>query len=238
MQSGRENMKDTEKVIGYKFTNKDLLKQALTHSSAGNDLSCGSRLKFDNERLEFLGDSILSLAVSRHLYDNLTDKSEGVLTKIRAGLVCEEALYGYAKKIDLGERLIMGKGEIVTGGRDRKSILSDAFEALIAAMYLDAEKSGNDGFNVVQKFIVPFIPDVNSLRNIKTLKNDYKSAFQEIVQRDPDAVITYEIIGERGEAHAKVFFAKVFVNGKVRGEGSGKTKKEAQQNAAKCAMKS
>ena len=215
-------MKSFESVIAYTFKNKTLLKQALTHSSAGGGIC--------NERMEFLGDSVLSVVVSKYLYDSLRNQPEGYLTKLRANLVCEEALYKYAKKIELGERLIMGKGEENTGGRDRKSILSDAFEALIAAIYLDS------GLTAARAFIVPFLPDKAALSSEKLITGDYKTALQEIIQQNPDSTIVYELTGESGSAHEKVFFASVVINGKIEGSGSGRSKKESQQQAARAAL--
>ena len=215
-------MKNIEKQINYNFKNKKLLEQALTHSSAGNSVT--------NERMEFLGDSVLSLVVSKYLYDNLKNKPEGYLTKLRANLVCEGALYKNAKKIDLGERLIMGKGEELSGGRDRKSILSDAFEALIAAIYLDS------GLTEAKKFIIPFLPDKAALKSGKLITGDYKTALQEIVQQNPDSIIVYDEVDEVGLAHEKIFTANVIINGIVEGSGSGKSKKESQQMAARAAL--
>ena len=220
-------MKDFEKLIGYTFKNKKLLAQALTHSSAGE---CGG--KFTNERMEFLGDSVLSVVVSKYLYDTLKSKPEGYLTKLRASLVCENALYDFAKRIDLGERLSMGKGEENTGGRDRKSILSDAFEALIAAIYLDS------GLTAARAFILPFLPDKKTLLRTSSapLSVDYKTALQELVQREPGGTIKYVLTDEKGSAHEKTFFYDVNINGKIAGSGSGKSKKDAQQQAAKAAL--
>jgi len=215
-------MKNIEKQINYTFKNKTLLEQALTHSSAGNSVT--------NERMEFLGDSVLSVVVSKYLYDNLKNKPEGYLTKLRANLVCENALYKNAKKIDLGEHLIMGKGEELSGGRDRKSILSDAFEALIAAIYLDS------GLTEAKKFIIPFLPDKVTLKSGKLITGDYKTALQEIVQQNPDSTIEYDEVDEVGLAHEKVFTANVLINGAVEGSGSGKSKKESQQMAARAAL--
>ena len=216
-------MKEFEELIGYKFKNKRLLTQALTHSS-----SIGSGVA--NERMEFLGDSVLSVVVSKYLYDNLKSQTEGYMTKLRAKLVCEEALYKYAVKIGLGERIIMGKGEENTGGRNRKSILSDAFEALIAAIYLDA------GLNRATDFILPFIPDIAALKSGNLITGDYKTALQEIVQQTAGSTIVYQQTGEKGCDHEKVFFANVIVNGVTEGSGSGKSKKESQQQAARAAL--
>lgn len=218
-------MKELQKKIGYTFKNEKLLEEALTHSSFTN----GKHLK-SNERLEFLGDSVLSIVVSKYLFENLTNMPEGQLTKIRAGVVCENALYPFARKIDLGKYIFLGKGEEMTGGRDRHSILADAFEALIAAIYLDG------GIEAARSFILPFIPPLEKLANGKFLLGDYKTVLQEIIQQNPEEKIAYEIAAESGQAHNKQFTANVLLNGQVIGTGIGKSKKEAEQNAAKEAI--
>jgi ribonuclease-3 len=220
-------------LIGYTFKDKTLLKQALTHSSAlgaENPQNNRQAAAFGNERMEFLGDSVLSVVVSKYLYDNLKDKPEGYLTKLRANLVCEGALYKYAKKIGLGQQLIMGKGEEFSGGRDRRSILSDGFEALIAAIYLDS------GLKQASEFIIGFLPAQNVLQTGNLIAGDYKTSLQEIIQQNPANTITYELTGETGFAHERVFFANVIINSKIEGSGSGKSKKESQQQAARAAL--
>ncbi|MCL1789532.1 MAG: ribonuclease III [Oscillospiraceae bacterium] len=214
--------KKFEEIIGYTFKKKPLLQNALTHSSAAGGIC--------NERMEFLGDSVLSVVVSKYLYDNLKKQPEGYLTKLRANFVCEEALYQYAKKIGLGEQLVMGKGEEHTGGRSRKSILSDAFEALIAAIYLDS------GLTAATAFIIPFLPAQEELKSTKLITGDYKTILQEFIQQNPDSTIHYKLTGEEGSAHEKTFFADVVINGKVEGSGKGRSKKESQQQAAKAAL--
>jgi len=233
-------------MIDYVFKDADLLNEALTHPSAvseGERAGQGSRALPDdaqraagerslrcNQRMEFLGDSILGAVVAQYLYENLPNRPEGDLTKLRANLVCEDALCGYANKIALGEMLIMGRGAALSGGRELKSVLADAFEAVIAAIYLDS------GLGAAREFILPFLPDKAKLESSKHVSGDYKSALQEIVQQNPNASLYYDEIGESGAAHNKRFFASVVVNGTVRGEGSGKTKKESQQMAAKAAL--
>lgn len=218
-------MTQLEKNIGYTFKNPALLNEALTHSSFTN----GKHLR-SNERLEFLGDSVLSIVVSKYLFENLTNLPEGQLTKIRASVVCENALYPFARKIDLGKYIFLGKGEEQTGGRERHSILADAFEALIAAIYLDG------GMDAARDFILPFIPDLEKLRNGRFLLGDYKTVLQEIIQQNPEERVTYVISGESGQAHNKSFTANVLLNGQVIGTGVGKSKKEAEQSAAKEAI--
>jgi len=212
-----------EKVIGYKYKNLSYLEEALTHSSYVNGKSNS------NERLEFLGDSVLSVVVSRYLFESL-DVPEGKLTKIRSRLVCEDSLYEFAKKIDLGANIKLGKGEANTGGRDRRSILADAFEALIASIYLDG------GIEAAKEFIMKFIPSVETLKSGKLMFGDYKTVLQEIIQQNPEEHVVYQISGEQGAAHEKTFTANVLLNGQVIGTGSGKSKKEAEQAAAKEAI--
>lgn len=216
-------MSEFEEAIGYTFKNPAYLGEALTHSSYVNGKHNS------NERLEFLGDSVLSVVVSKYLFESL-DVPEGKLTKIRSKLVCEDSLYEFAKKIDLGANIKLGKGEEHTGGRDRRSILADAFEALIAAIYLDG------GLECAREFILKFIPTADDIMGGKLVFGDYKTVLQEIIQQNPEERIEYEISGEHGAAHEKVFTANVLLNGQVIGSGSGKSKKEAEQAAAKEAI--
>ncbi len=216
-------MNDLEKKIDYCFKNRALLDRALTHSSYVNGKHNS------NERLEFLGDSVLSVVVSKFLFESL-DVPEGMLTKIRAKLVCEDTLYVFAKRIDLGLDMKLGKGEESTGGRDRKSILADAFEALIAAIYLDS------GLEEARKFILGFMPPVEKIKDGKLLIGDYKTALQEVIQQNPEEHIEYVITNEAGAAHRKLFTADVQLNGQAIGTGTGRSKKEAEQAAAKEAL--
>ena len=209
-----------EEKLGYVFKDKNLIKLALTHSSYANEhnIEC-------NERLEFLGDAVLELAMSRKLYDTI-DLDEGVLTKMRAKAVCEGALDLYASKIDLSSYLYLGKGEEATGGRTRPAIIADATEAVLGAIYLDG------GFEaareIVKKFFEPYFYDV--------LKNkDYKSMLQEKLQSEKRS-IRYEIVRDEGPANNKTFEAVVYMDEILMGRGIGKTKKEAQQQAAKDAL--
>ena len=219
-------MTDFEKRIGYEFKNPALLKEALTQSSFVNGKNHHS-----TERLEFLGDSVLSVVVSKYLFENLSDRPEGQLTKLRASIVCEHALFPFAEKIGLGDEIYMGKGEENTGGRHRRSILADAFEALIAAIYLDG------GLEAATEFIIPFIPSIEVLRSGKLLIGDYKTILQEIIQQNPEEKVVYEMAGESGAAHNRLFTSNVLLNGQVIGTGSGYSKKEAEQNAAKEAVR-
>ncbi len=215
-----------EKIIGITFQNKDLIYEALSHSSYANEKKKQRR---SNERLEFLGDSVLSIVVSQYLFENYPDLPEGELTKIRAALVCEKSLHGFARQISLGEFLLLGKGEANTGGRQRPSILADAFEAVIAAIYLDA------GLETARAYILRFIPQ-NLPENRSMLFGDYKTALQEVIQKNPEEKVEYLLIHESGPDHSKTFTVEVCLNSNVIGRGTGKSKKEAEQMAAKEAL--
>ena len=220
-------MKDFEKQIDYNFKNKSLLRQALTHSSYANEHK-GSNIKH-NERLEFLGDAVLSIVVAEYIYENCPDLPEGELTKLRSALVCEKALYKFGKMINLGSYLYLSKGEKNGGGADRPSIVSDAFEAVIAAIYLDG------GMEPAKKHILRFvIPEIKN-QNKKPFK-DYKTTLQEIVQKNPGERIDYKLVSESGPDHDKHFGLEVRLNINVIGKGGGRSKKEAEQNAAREAL--
>lgn len=216
-----------EEKIGYRFQDKKLLERAITHSSYANE---GKKNGKNNERLEFLGDSVLSLVVAKHLFLRYKDIPEGELTKLRANLVCERALDEFAKKIDLGSYLLLGKGEEMTGGRKRPSILSDAFEAVIAAIYLDG------GFEEAERFVLSFIPKELDVKSTNKLA-DYKTALQEIIQQNREEKIEYVMVSEKGPDHAKIFTFEVMLNSNVIGKGEGSSKKQAEQNAAREALK-
>ena len=218
---------ELEDKIGYQFKNKNLLLQALTHSSYANE---GKKHGRNNERLEFLGDSVLSVIVAKHLFLKYKDIPEGELTKLRASLVCEKALDVFAQQLGLGEYLRLGKGEEMTGGRKRPSILADAFEAVIAALYLDG------GYQAAQKFVLSFIPENLDVKSANQLA-DYKTTLQEIIQQNREEKIEYVLADEKGPDHAKVFTAEVLLNSNVIGVGEGSSKKQAEQNAAKEALK-
>ena len=177
-----------------------------------------------------MGDSVLSVVVSKYLFENL-DMPEGQLTKLRASIVCEHSLFPFANKIKLGEEIFLGKGEENTGGRHRRSILADAFEALIAAIYLDG------GLEAARDFILPFIPPLETLKSGRLLVGDYKTILQEIIQQNPEEKVVYELADESGAAHNRVFTSNVLLNGQIIGTGVGMSKKEAEQNAAKEAVK-
>lgn len=213
---------ELEEKIGYTFRNPQLLEQALTHSSFANE---GKKHGHNNERLEFLGDSVLSVIVARHLFLTYKDLPEGELTKLRASLVCEKALDVFAGQIGLGKYLRLGKGEEMTGGRERPSILADAFEALLAAIYIDG------GYEAAQTFVLGFIPRNLDIRR-KNKLSDYKTALQEIIQQNREERVEYVLVDEHGPDHAKVFTAEVLLNTNVIGRGTGSSKKQAEQNAA------
>ncbi|MDK2919302.1 MAG: ribonuclease [Candidatus Petromonas sp.] len=218
-----------EAFIGYEFINKDLLTEALTHSSFANEKKIKSN-KY-NERLEFLGDSVLGLIISEYLFRNYPELPEGKLTKIRAKIVCEPSLADCAKSIDLGNYLKLGKGEESTGGRNRTSILADAFEALIGSIYLDG------GMENARKFIMKIMRKIIEDAICGKIFIDYKTRLQEILQADSTNKITYEIVDEIGPDHNKTFYTQVKNNDRIIGYGNGKNKKESEQNAAKMALK-
>ncbi len=219
-------MKSLEEKLGYTFRDPSLLENALTHSSRANE-SRGTLSS--NERLEFLGDSILGMVVADHLYRNHPDLPEGELTRARAALVCEESLVEVARELNLGEYLRLGKGEEAGGGRNRPSIRADAVEAVLAAVYLDG--GIGSARKIIQKYILS--REVAGL----TKPHDYKTALQELVQRESGQVLQYRLTGEEGPDHDKRFFMEVTLNGKSVGSGTGRSKKEAEQMAAQAAIK-
>jgi ribonuclease-3 len=219
-------MIELEKTIDYSFKNKMLLKTALTHSSYANE----NKIDYYNERLEFLGDSVLGIVVSDHLFVNNPNLPEGKLTKTRARIVCEASLEKTSKSIELGEYLFLGKGEELTGGRTRTSILADAFEALIAAIYLDS------GFEQARYFILCQMKSIIDEAVNGKLFIDYKTHLQELIQKRCSGRLNYQIYREEGPDHAKIFFCSVTVNGTEIGKGKGNNKKEAEQEAAQTAL--
>lgn len=220
-----EHIEGFEGIINYSFKNKKLIEEALSHSSYANEKK---KIRHSNERLEFLGDSVLSIVVSQYLFEHYTSLPEGELTKIRASLVCEKTLHKFAKQIHLGEYILLGKGEENTGGRERPSILADAFEAVIAAVFLDG------GLEAARIHIMRFIPEnVNSL---KSSFSDYKTVLQEIIQKNPEEKVEYVLAEQSGPDHNKAFTIQVCLNSNVIGTGKGRSKKEAEQMAAKEAL--
>ena len=220
-------MGDLEKKIGYTFRDPRLLETALTHSSYANEKHEGDCESY--ERLEFLGDSILGFTTAEFLYAHEPALPEGSMTRLRAELVCESSLHKVALALDLGRYMRLGKGEERSGGRERPSILADMVEAIIAAMYLDA------GLEQAKSFIMSrVLKDAEISEEHRS--QDYKTVLQELVQRKADQHIAYELIGESGPDHNKRFTFRVSVNGVSAGEGTGRTKKEAEQMAAKQAL--
>ena len=218
-----------EERLGYKFNNPELLAEALTHSSyvnehknRGIELSC-------NERLEFLGDSVLSIIVSRYLFGEYSSRQEGDLTKIRAAVVCEKALAKYAKEISLGDFLMLGNGEEKNNGRQRASITSDAFEAVLGAFYIDT----NYDAKRVSEFLLPFvIKEIDFIRKGEAF-TDYKTALQQIIQQAEGERLVYTVVSESGPDHDKSFTVEARLNSNVIGTGTGSSKRAAEQAAAR-----
>ena len=218
-------MEALEEKLGYHFTDRSLLENALTHSSYANEHKADGRTS--NERLEFLGDSVLGMVTADYLYRAHPNLPEGDLTRTRAALVCEDSLVEVAQRLDLGAYLKLGKGEEAGGGRERPSIVADAVEAVLAAVYLDG------GIGSARKLIQRFILDKEEE---KSASRDYKTALQELVQRESGQVLGYRLTGAQGPDHAKIFSVEVDLNGAPVGQGRGRSKKEAEQMAAKAAI--
>lgn len=221
-----------EKTVGYYFHDRALLQTALTHSSYTNELRSKGIDSRCNERLEFLGDSVLSVIVSRFLFQEYASRQEGDLTKIRAAVVCEKALAKYAAKISLGEYLLLGHGEDKNDGRHRPSITADAFEALLGAFYLD---SGYD-CDKIENFLLPFVKEEIADMGEDASFVDYKTALQQIVQQANGERLRYVLVGESGPDHDKSFQVEARLNSNVIGRGTGNTKRAAEQNAAREAL--
>lgn len=221
-----------EKQMGYYFRNRELLMTALTHSSYTNELRSKGGDSQCNERLEFLGDSVLSVIVSRFLFSEFASRQEGDLTKIRAAVVCERALAKYSAKIGLGDYLLLGHGEEKNDGRRRPSITADAFEALLGAYYID---SGYDADRIAV-FLLPFVKEEIADIGEKASFVDYKTALQQIVQQAGGEKLRYVLVGESGPDHDKSFQVEARLNSNVIGHGTGNTKRAAEQNAAKEAL--
>ena len=218
-------MKKLEMKIEYTFKNKALLTEALTHSSWANEQQGNVAY---NERMEFLGDAVLSFVSAQYLFEKYPDMPEGRLSKLRSSLVCTQSLSSFAKEIKLGDYLIMGKGETASGGASRPSVLEDAFEALIAAIYLDG------GIEPARKFILRFLS--REVDNQHTNFRDYKSMLQEIIQQNPDERLSYTVVNTSGPDHDKRFEVELRLNSNVIGRGIGTSKKNAEQDAARQAL--
>ena len=216
-------MNNIEKKLGYTFKDKSLLQNALTHSSYANE----NPSEKNNERLEFLGDSVLGFISAEYFYNKMKNLSEGGLSRSRASEVCEKSLAKFARSIDLGKYIRLGKGEMVSGGADRPSILSDAFEAVIAAIYLDG------GIDEAKKFVLRFV-SIDDLKEEEFF--DYKTLLQEIVQRNPGERLEYVASAEFGPAHDRTYETQVHLNSNIIATGLGSSKKKSEQNAAKSAL--
>ncbi|MFO7151679.1 MAG: ribonuclease III [Bacillota bacterium] len=225
----KEQLKKLEDVLGVHFENLDILNQALIHPSYAYEK--GLPHNVHNQRLEFLGDAVLELVISEWIYKDYPNYTEGELTKLRALLVCEESLALLSRDLNLGDYLIIGKGEEITGGRKKDSILADTFEALVGAMYLDR------GLETVAAFIRDKFRTIVEKAKAGELSNDYKTFLQEMLQRISPDKITYTVVKEEGPDHDKTFFVEVSWKDDVLGSGSGKSKKEAEQKAAKSAIR-
>jgi ribonuclease-3 len=219
-------LQDLEDKLGLDFSNKELLKTAITHSSYANQ-----KIKIDfNERLEFLGDSVLQLVISEYLYCHFTEKPEGYLSKIRSLIVCENSLCDIGNKWQLGMYMNMSKGEEITGGRNRVSILADCVEAIIAAIYLDK------GIEYSKTFILNNFKGTIEKAASNEIILDYKTKIQEILQQNGEVDISYELVKFEGPPHRREFFVDLLINNCIKGSGQGHSKKEAEQNAAKDVM--
>lgn len=232
MMSGNNQPKTMElfeQKIEYFFKNKDLLKKALTHSSYSNEVKHKEKIDC-NERLEFLGDSVLSVIVSDFIYKNYQQFDEGILTRVRAAVVCEGSLFEFASQLDLGSFMYLGHGELISEGRKRKSILADAFEAVLAAIYLDG------GMEKARKFLLPKVkPEIEKAAT--GTNEDFKSLLQKIVQQTPEEILEYMLVSEEGPPHDRYFTFDVMLNSNHLGTGRGRSKREAEQVAAQEALK-
>lgn len=221
------NIKDFEQILGYSFSNPKLLITALTHSSYANECNKSSG---NYERLEFLGDSVLGMITSEYIFKKFTNLHEGKLTRLRAALVCEKTLNIFAKKLNIGKYLFLSHGEERSGGRQRASILADAFESVIAAVFLDSNLQ--NAKDIVLKFIVPELEEINHLIH------DYKTEIQEVLQASSKnkKELKYVLIGESGPDHDKTFTVEINIDGTPYGQGTAGSKKQAEQLAAKSAL--
>lgn len=227
-------MERLETAIGYRFRDRALFRQAMTHSSHSNETGERNHHLLCNERLEFLGDSVLSIVVSRYLYNTYSREGEGVLTNMRKDVVCAEALARYARRLGLGDCLFLGKGEEISGGRDKENILADAFEAMLAAIYLDA---GDFGMDIIAGFLIPLVEKDLSELESRGIDGDYKTPLQQLVQQTEGDVLEYILISAEGPDHCKTFEVEVRVNSNPCGRGTGSSKRKAEQAAAKAALK-
>ena len=227
------NLSELEEKLGYTFKNIEILKTALTHSSYSNELKLRGKIVECNERLEFLGDSVLSIIAANYLFNKYPDYPEGELTRRRAVIVCRDALSSYAKHFDLGSFLFLGNGEEKNNARERKSLLENTFEALIGAIYHDGDQFRME---IIHSLVYPFFEaELKAWEQGKIVK-DYKSELQQIIQQSGVDTLTYVLIGTSGPDHEKEFEVEAHLNSNIIGRGTGKTKREAEQNAAKEAL--
>lgn len=220
------NLSNVEKNLKINFNNKRIIQTAFTHSSYAKQFKESQY----NERLEFLGDSVLQLTITEYLFSNYKNKLEGELTRLRSLIVCENSLYNVARKLGISDFIMMSKGEELTGGRDRISIQADAVEAIIAAIYIDK------GLEVAKEFILTNFNDIIKKAIDNKIILDFKTKLQEYLQKDVDIDINYELYKHEGPQHRRKFFVNLYVEGKLLGSGEGYSKKEAEQNAAKEAL--
>ena len=220
------NLSNVEKNLKINFNNKRIIQTAFTHSSYAKQFKESQY----NERLEFLGDSVLQLTITEYLFSHYKNKLEGELTRLRSLIVCENSLYNVARKLGISDFIMMSKGEELTGGRDRISIQADAVEAIIAAIYLDK------GLEVAKEFILTNFNDIIKKAIDNKIILDFKTKLQEYLQKDGDIDINYELYKHEGPPHRRKFFVNLYVEGKLLGSGEGYSKKEAEQNAAKEAL--
>lgn len=211
-----------------KFKDEALLKNAFTHSSYANENRKSG--EHSNERLEFLGDAVLGVICAEYLYNTYPKMEEGQLSKLRAAIVCEKSLFALAKELDLGSQIRLGKGEEAGGGRERSSVLADCVEAVLAATYLDG------GMKAAKDFILPFIKRETAFHMSEDSSNDYKTTLQEIVQKNKEEVLSYRLVSETGPDHDKCFEVEVLINSNIISRGSGKSKRQAEQEAARLAL--
>ncbi|WP_138496581.1 ribonuclease III [Paenibacillus pinistramenti] len=223
------DLKQLQHKLHIQFQDKQLLKQAFTHASYVNEHRFSQQA--DNERLEFLGDAVLELTVSEYLYRLFPDRPEGELTKLRAAIVCEPSLVKLAESLDFGRYVLLGKGEELTGGRTRPALLADVFESFIGALYLD------QGLERVKQFLDKYVFPVLELGGGKMQITDYKTELQELTQHHNLGTLEYRIVEERGPAHEREFVSEVYMEGRCLGRGTGRSKKEAEQQAAAVALK-
>ena len=229
-ETRKQQLQSFCQALGVQMHDLELLNMALTHTSYAHEAKQQPKPQH-NERIEFLGDSVLSIIVSTYMYNNFPELAEGQLTKLRAHLVCEYSLFEYAKKIHLGDYLQLGRGEDFTGGRERPSILADAFESVLGAIYLD------QGMDVARTYLLGLMqPEIDYICR-HGIFNDYKTRLQEYLQRDGEVEITYRLLGSSGPEHNKMFTSEVIFAGKVIGAGQGHSKKDSEQHAAQDALR-